>query len=87
MLVKIQVLRHFRFSLSTKFLKYCVPSGGTRRCVLSRYYSEEMKIQNISFPRVGIEPTTLAFIGEACDYKLTRLCLSATTLNKLYSKI
>ena len=33
-------------------------NGGTQRPVLARFQSEEMKLLNILFPRVGIEPTT-----------------------------
>ena len=34
-------------------------SGGTQRRSLPRYQSEEIKILNTSFSRVGIEPTTV----------------------------
>ena len=37
---------------------HSVPSSGTQRRALRRYQTEEMKIFNISIPRVGIELTT-----------------------------
>ena len=53
------VLRHSRSHLDTSVLYFPpnsggVSSGGTQRCALPRYQSEEMKILNISF-REGIE--------------------------------
>ena len=36
-------------------------SDGTHRCEVSRYQSEEMKISNILFHLVKIEPTTVAY--------------------------
>ena len=51
------VLRH-SVPYSAKFWKHYVLSGGSQRRVLLQHQSEEMKILNISFPRVGIEPTT-----------------------------
>ena len=38
-----------------------VLSGGTQRCAVPRYQSEEMKMLHILLPQVGIEPTTVAF--------------------------
>ena len=35
-----------------------VLSDGIQRCALHSYQSEEMKILNISIPRMGIEPIT-----------------------------
>ena len=40
-------------------LSHYVFSGGTQRLAWRRHQSEEIKILNISFPQVGIEPTTL----------------------------
>ena len=53
--------RHFRFPMSTELWRHCVLSGGTQRRALPRYQSEEMKIWNISFLRVRIESTIVAF--------------------------
>ena len=44
--------------LSEQFWRHCVLNGGTQRRALARQQSEEMKILNILFIRVGIESTT-----------------------------
>ena len=49
-------VKTLRFSPSSG--RHCVLSGGTRRRALPRHQSEEMKMLNISFLPVGIEPTT-----------------------------
>ena len=47
-------------------------SGGSQSRAWPRCQSEEMKMLSISFPQVGIEPTTVAFTIE-------RFCPCATT--------
>ena len=42
-------------------LWHCMLRAGIQRRVLSRDQSEEMKILNVSFPLVEIEPTTVTF--------------------------
>ena len=45
----------FRSQLSIEIWRHCEMSGGTQRRDSPRYQCEEMKILNISFPRVEIE--------------------------------
>ena len=55
-------------------------SGGIQRRALPRHQSERMKISiliNISFPRVGIEPTT--------SHVIVTLCAPAPRLFFLYN--
>ena len=52
------VLRHFRSPFSAEFFGYCMLNGRTQRCAAPRCQSEEMKILNISYIQVEIEPTT-----------------------------
>ena len=58
--------------LSTEFRKHYVLSGGTQRRALPHYQSEEIKILNISFPRIGMEPT-------ACPSTVARVSICVTT--------
>ena len=46
-------------------------SGGTQRRALPRKQGEEMKLLNILFPRVGIEPT----VCPACPCAMTGLII------------
>ena len=41
-------------------------NGGTERHAFPCYQSEEMKIINVSCPRMGIEPTSCHFRSYAC---------------------
>ena len=50
---------------------HCVLSGGTQRRAMPRHQVEEIKILNISFPRVECEPTIKKF-----SRKLLRSLLS-----------
>ena len=52
------MLGHSHSSLSAEFWKHYVFSGETQRRALSHNQRKEMEILNISFPRMGIEPTT-----------------------------
>ena len=63
------MLRHFVPHFLPKS-GHCVLSCGTQRRALSRHQSNEMKILNILFPLMVIEPTTV--------YNNT-LCRCATT--------
>ena len=47
-------------------------SGGTHRRVLHRYQSLEIKILNIYFPRIEIEPTTYRACAPALRLALTQ---------------
>ena len=61
---KAPSVKTLRSPLSAEFWRHCVLIGRTQRRTCSRHQSEEMKIWievNISFPRVGIEPTTSRF--------------------------
>ena len=66
------LLRHS----APQFRRHCVSKGGTQHRGSPRRQSEEMKIFNILFSRVGTEPTLY------CAYKYT---LEQTTLNIHYS--
>ena len=48
-----------RSPLADEFSRHCVFNGGTQRSTLPRYQSEELKILNISFPRMVMQPTTV----------------------------
>ena len=51
----------------------CLLSGGTQRRALPRPQSEELKILNISFPRVGIEPTKCRVVAVTLVHPAPRL--------------
>ena len=55
-------------------------SGGTQRRILLYYHSELMKILNITFPRVGIEPTT-------CHVYNRTLCPTPRLASSIYANI
>ena len=55
---KQPIVKTLRSSFSAEFWRRCVLNGGTQRHILPQHQSEEIKTWNISFPWVGIEPTT-----------------------------
>ena len=46
--------------LSVELFRHCLLSGGTQRLALHQHQNEEIKLLNISCPRVGMESTTIA---------------------------
>ena len=72
MLIHSIPIKTLPFPTFHRILQTGVFSGGTERRISPRYHSEEMKIFNITFPRVGIEFTTVALT-------VTRMCPGATT--------
>ena len=51
----------FPINMSLFLTFQCVLRREIQRCAMPRYQREKMKILNVAFPRVGIEPTTVAF--------------------------
>ena len=66
--IVIDIISYF-YQLSYKLNAFIKLSGGTQRGDLFLYQSEEMKILNMSFPQVEIEPTICHFF-----YKLLFIC-------------
>ena len=57
------------------------------RVLLSRYQSEEMTISNISFSRVGMEPTTCRFYNHtACATITLSLCTDILYVKIFYKQ-
>ena len=55
------VLRHSAPSLPAEFWKRCILSGGNEDAFCVEEQSEEMKIYNISVPRVESNPQPIGF--------------------------
>ena len=69
----IHYILYFGSPFSAEFLRHCVLSSEAQRCALPSYQIEEMRVLNVSFPRVEMEPSIVALTAARLTTALRRL--------------
>ena len=74
-----------RSPFSSELVRHCMLSGRTQRHALLRHQSDEMKILNILFSRMGIEHTTCG-VDSATATRLANYIYVYNVINIYYIK-